>query len=200
MNCNNCNTELTDDEIRWAFEEPYCEDCHSDLFTYCCHCDSVIYRTEAHYNDDGDPYCTDCYDEGYDDSCPSNPDVDESDRAFIITLSRNWLQGKIDNRRLISINNKDHHLQSIRTKVGLVESPIYLFGLIDRDEYQISASGDLYNTVKEYVMLNGIDAEVMLTQGCNRLGISLSLRKNNQKQIVDLIKSITSIKEPATVE
>ena len=81
-----------------------------------------------------------------------------------------------------------------------MESPIYLFGLIDRDEYQISVSGDLYNTVKEYVMLNGIDAEVMLTQGCNRLGISLSLRKNNQNEIVDLIRSITTIKEPETVE
>jgi hypothetical protein len=91
-------------------------------------------------------------------------------------------------------------LQSIRTKVGLVDSPIYLFGLIDRDQYQISASGDLYNTAKEYVMLNGIAAEVMLTQGCNRLGISLSLRKNNQKEIIGLIRSITTIKEPAIIE
>lgn len=200
MHCHNCEEDLHDDAVRWAFEEPYCEDCFDNMFTYCSHCDSVIYRTEAHYNDAGDGFCCDCYEDDYDSGCPCNPDVCDSDRDLIIKLSRNWLQGKIDNRRLISINNKDHHLQTIRTKVGLVDNPIYLFGLIDRDEYQISASGDLYDHVKENVMLNGINAEVMLTQGCNRLGISYSLRRNNQKEIIDLIRSITPNKEPAIIE
>ena len=56
MHCHNCDEELRDDQVRWAFEEPYCEDCFDNMFNYCCRCDGVIYRESAHYNDEGDPY------------------------------------------------------------------------------------------------------------------------------------------------
>ena len=48
-------------EHSWAFEQPYCEECHNNLFTYCAHCDGEIYRNNAYFNDDGEPYCEDCY-------------------------------------------------------------------------------------------------------------------------------------------
>jgi len=195
MYCHNCEDELHDDEVRWAFEEPYCEDCFDNMFNYCCRCDSVIYRESAHYNDDGDPYCADCYESDFDDDAPDNPDVSDSDRELVVKLSRSWLQGKVETRRSIFINDKDILLKTIKDKVGLVDNPIYVFGLVDRDEYQLSASSDLFDRVQSYVLLNDIKVTVLSSPGCNRLGISLSLRKNNQQQIIEMIKQITSVQE-----
>ena len=195
MHCHNCEEELNDNQVRWAFEEPYCEDCFDNMFNYCCRCDGVIYRESAHYNDEGDPYCSECYESNYDDDAPDNPDVTESDRELVVKLSRSWLQGKIETRRPLFINDKDILLRTIKDKVGLVDSPIYVFGLTDRDEYQLSVSADLFDKVQIFFQLNDIKAIVVSGPGCNRLGISLSLRKNNQKEIIDLIKQITTIKE-----
>lgn len=202
MNCNNCNATLEDLHVHWAFDLPYCEECHSDLFTYCSTCDSLIYRSEACHNDNGDAFCSECFENDYDQDCPDNPDVDDSDRELIIRLSRNWLQGKVDNRRFISINDKDHYLQVIKSRVGLVENPIYVFGLVDRYEYQISASSDLFEAVQKYTLINLIPATVVSTPGCNRLGISLSIRKDYQKEIIELIRSITTVQEtvPALIQ
>ncbi len=199
MHCHNCEDELHDDEVRWAFEEPYCEGCFDNMFNYCCRCDSVIYRESAHYNDEGDPYCSDCYESDFDDDAPDNPDVSDSDREHVIKLSRSWLQGKVETRRPIFINHKDILLKAIKDKVGLVDNPIYVFGLVDRDEYQISVSSDLFDRVQSYVLINDIKVIVVSSPGCNRLGISLSLRKNNQQQIIEMIKQITTVQELVTV-
>ena len=137
---------------------------------------------------------TSCYEQEHDDDAPDNPEVYDSDREFIIQISRNWLQGKVEYKKLISINDKDYHLKAIKDKVGLVENPIYIFGLADRDEYQISASPNIIEDVKEVALINGIEAVIKEGIGCNRLGISLSLRQNNLPQIVNLIKQITAVK------
>ncbi len=131
---------------------------------------------------------------GFDYDAPNNPEVTPSDREYIIQLSRSWLQGKVEYKKLISINDKDYHLKSIKDKVGLVETPLYLFGLVDRDEYQISASPNIIEQVREACLLNGIQSEVKEGIGCNRLGVSLSLRQGNLYQIVNLIKQITTVK------
>ena len=195
MHCNNCEEDLHDDDVRWAFEETYCEDCFDNLFNYCCRCDSVIYRENAHYNDDGDPYCSDCYEDNYDDDCPDNPPVTDTDREHVIQLSRSWLQGKVETRRPIFINDKDILLRTIKDKVGLVDNPIYVFGLIDREEYQISTTSDLFDTVQGFLLTKQSTAKVVTSPGCNRLGISLSLRKNHQSEVIELIKTITTIHE-----
>ena len=195
MHCTNCDEPISDDEVRWANEQPYCENCWDELYNYCSRCDGVILREATHYDCNGDPLCCDCYEDNIDDDCPDNPPVTESDRELVIRLSRSWLQGKLETRRPIFINNKDILLKTIKDKVGLVDNPIYVFGLVDRDEYQISASSDLFEPVQQYVLINYISATVVSTPGCNRLGISLSLRKNNQKEIVELIRSITTVKE-----
>ena len=189
--CMDCGESIAANNIRWAFEQPYCERCHSNLFTYCCNCDIEIYRNDAFYNSDGEPYCEGCYEGDEDETdhdCPDNPEVYEEDRKDIIHLSRQWLEGKLETKKHISINKKDYFLNNIRAIVGLVEKPIYLFGLIDRDEYQISASQNIIDKVKEHFQ-NIIITE---TGGVNRLGFSLTLRKTNQQQIADLIKSLTN--------
>ena len=193
--CTSCEAEIADSDVRWAFDEPYCDECFSESYNYCSRCDSVIYRSETHYNSDGDPYCSDCYDDDYDDDAPNNPDVYDSDRELIISLSRSWLQGKTETKRPIYINSKDILLKTIKDKVGLVDNPIYIFGLVDRNEYQILASDDIYEEVKEFVLLNNLDVIVHSSPGCNRIGISQTLRKNNQPEIINLIRSITAVKE-----
>ena len=113
----------------------------------------------------------------------------------MVKLSRSWLLGKIETRRPLFINDKDILLRTIKDKVGLVDNPIYVFGLVDRDEYQLSASADLFTSVHQFVLFNDIKANVVASPGCNRLGISLSMRKNNQKEIIELIKTITTVKK-----
>ena len=195
MRCNGCNRELQDDEVRWAFDEPYCESCFEESFNYCSRCDSVNYRSETQYSSGGDPYCRDCFDDNYDDEAPENPDVYDSDRELIINLSRSWLQGRVDTRRPISVNQKDMLLKTIKEKAGLVDNPIYLFGLVDRDEYQILVSSDLLEKVQEFVLLNNLEVIVHSSPGYKRLGVSLALRKNHQKEVIELIKQVTAVKE-----
>ena len=195
MRCNGCNRELQDDEVRWAFDEPYCESCFDETFNYCSRCDSVIYRNETQYSSDGDPYCRDCFEDDYDGDSPENPDVYDSDRELIINLSRSWLKGNVDTRRPVYINQKDILLKTIKDKIGLVDKQIYIFGLLDRDEYQVLASDDIYEEVKEFVLVNNLDVKVNSSPGCNRIGISLSLRKDHQPEIINLIRSLTAVKQ-----
>lgn len=197
MNCVNCNEKLMDDEIKWAYDEPYCEECFDNRYTYCTSCDAVITRDNAMYNDSDEPYCEDCYVDDNDPDCPDNPDVDEMDRKHIINLSRNWLKGEIENRRPIYINKNDFKLKVIREKAGLVEDPIYVFGLKEKDEHLISASPNLIDDVKEIIPFYLPCVRVLEGYGINRLGISYSLRRNNLKEVVNLIKALTSIKVPA---
>ena len=192
MTCFACNDEIPESEILWGGDYAYCEDCFNDRFNCCSRCHETISRDDTSYDDDGNPYCDNCYEQEHDDDAPDNPDVNESDRELIIQISRNWLQGKVEYKKLISINDKDYHLKAIKEKVGLVENPIYIFGLADRDEFQISASPNIIEHVKEAVLIDGIQAVITEGIGCNRIGISLSLRQNNLPQIVNLIKQITA--------
>ena len=200
MTCNNCQEALTDNNAFYAFGEPYCEDCFSDYFNYCVRCDTVISRENSHYNDDGDSYCSDCWEDGYDDDAPDNPEVYEEDRDLIVNLSRGWLKTDYDTRRMISINSRDHHLKAIRNKVGLTHNRIYVFGLIDRDEYQLSASQDIIEEVREFAMLNLPDVTVVEALGAGRLGVSLSLRTLYSDEIISLIRMLTTEEKPVLAE
>lgn len=196
--CIDCGRLLNEENIRTAFDNVYCEDCFSENFNYCSRCDEILYREETHWDNDGNPFCSECYDNEHDDDSPDNPEVYDSDRKLVLQLSRNWLSGKCSYKTLIKINSKDYLLQKLRDMVGLVDIPIYVFGLIDRDEYQVSASPNILEEVKEFVLLNGIEAKVIEGIGCNRLGISHSLRKEHLFKICSLIKSITLVKELIT--
>jgi hypothetical protein len=194
MRCNNCNDVIPDGEVRWAYEDAFCENCFNDSYTYCSACDSVISRNEVVYNNSDDPLCNDCYQEAYDDDAPDNPPVEESDREYILTLSRNWLSGKIDFRRFININTKDFFLSEIRTKVGLIDSPVNLYGLKEREEYQITISPDLEQTVKDLLPESLKYYTIKSVEGVRRLGLSYNIRKDYRQEIIQLIKSLTVVK------
>ena len=143
------------------------------------------------WDNDGNPHCSSCYDNMHDDDAPNNPAVHDADRRLILELSRNWLSGKSTHSALIKINPKDFLLQKIRDKVGLVDTSIYIFGLQDRDEYQLMASPNVLQKVREYALTSGLDLKVTEGTGCNRIGISYSLRKDNIDFVVNLLKQVS---------
>jgi hypothetical protein len=195
MRCNNCNDIIPDGEVRWAYEDPFCESCFNDSYTYCSACDSVVSRNEVVYNNSDDPLCNDCYQEVYDDDAPDNPPVEESDREYILTLSRNWLSGKIDSRRYININTKDYFLSEIRTKVGLIDRPISLYGLKEREEYQITFSPDLEEVLKEYIPECLKYYKMQTVVGVRRLGLSYNIRKDFRSEIIQFLQSLSTVKK-----
>jgi len=195
MRCTICNCELQLHEVRHAYEEVYCEECFCENFNYCTRCDEVISRDQTLWDQDGNPYCNDCYQEEYDEDCPDNPAVYESDRKLILQLSRDWLNGRCNHKSLIRVNTKDFQLQKIKDKVGLVDIPIYLFGLEDREEFQLSVSPNLTDHVKEFILLNGLDLKIIDGIGSNRIGISYTLRKDHLPTVIKLIKQLTEQKE-----
>jgi len=192
IRCEVCDAVLSEDEIRYAHSTTLCEECFSESYTYCSRCDCLVSRSEASYDTCGDPYCEECYSQNHDDDCPENPDVDDLDRQLIIRLSRNWLQGKLDTRKPIEINESDQTLKHIRKEVGLIEKPLYCYGLIDRDEYQITASFDLIDEVKKYLTETEQNINIQFVTGTRRIGISEILRADHTNFIIGLLKALTS--------
>ncbi|MBX3006965.1 MAG: hypothetical protein KF816_02955 [Melioribacteraceae bacterium] len=196
--CSVCQCELESHQIRTASnDEIYCEECFSENYNYCNRCDEVISRDETQWDDEGDPLCSSCYENMHDDDSPDNPHVYDSDRKLILELSRSWLSDRSNHKSLLKINKNDFLLQKIRDSVGLVDNPIYLFGLIDRDEYQLSVSPNLMEEVKDFILINGLELKIIEGIGSNRIGISYSLRKDHLPTVIKLIKQITEVKELA---
>jgi hypothetical protein len=194
--CDCCERQIDDDEIRWAFDNPLCDECFAESYTNCTSCDRVLDHDEVYYDND-DPYCNDCYEDTYDNHAPSNPRVDETDRELIIHLSNNWLTGKSNLKYPLKINQNDLLLPELKSKTGLIDKQIYVYGLADREEYQLRATTDLFNHISQYVTLN--DWNVKLTSeatGIGRLGISKELREKRTNELVKLIHEITNQTDP----
>jgi hypothetical protein len=195
--CANCGRVLeSEEEKRIAFDNYYCERCYDTLFASCSRCDMLIYDDEARYDNGGYCFCESCWEhENGSDIFPQNPEVGNLEREQIVNLSRNWLNGNVDYRTLIRINQRDYFLKTIQEKVGLVDKKIYCFGLIDRDEFQLRASSEIFEQVKEFIYLRGLYLIVEEVFIPRKLGISYSLRENNQDLIVELIREISTEKE-----
>lgn len=198
--CNICDGEIYEGEERFVDDLILCEDCFSDRYTYCRECDRQIHRDDARYGEDGDPYCEDCYESNYEDDAPQNPEVFPSDRDLILKLSECWLEGVNVNESLIKVNFRDPYLDEIRGKVGLIDNPIYCFGLRDREEYQLSASEDILEDVKQYITDKNLSLKVTEGIGIRRLGIAMDLRTYHKDMIVKLIQSLCTEKSTAPVD
>jgi hypothetical protein len=85
-------------------------------------------------------------------------------------------------------------LQKIKDKVGLVDIPIYLFGLEDREEFQLSVIPNLKDQVKELILFTGL-SKVIEGYRSNRIGISYTLVKDHLPIVIKLIKQLTEQKE-----
>jgi hypothetical protein len=191
IECTNCGCEFDEDDIRWYGDAPYCEDCFSDRYTYCYRCDEPVNRDYCHYDSTGEPICDDCYENEVDYNAPDNPEINDVEREQIINLSKCWLKGEKP-KSLIRINRHDFYLKEIQEGSGLVDLSLYLYGLIDRDEYQLRVSPNIFNRISQYVSLNNWDVKLYEDKGHNRLGISKALREEKKEEIIQLIKSIAT--------
>lgn len=194
--CCGCDEEISEHETRWGFENPYCEECFHNRFIFCHRCDELTDRDDARFRSDGEAYCSDCFDEECDENSPVNPEVYNADREHIIDLSRMWLMGTQSRKTPLYINRRDFLLKAIRDQVGLVEHPVYLFGIKDREEYQISASPNLIDQVREFLMINGLSWKLTEGIGCNRIGLSLNIRSAELASAIKLIKHLTKTRVP----
>ena len=187
--CEECGDVVSEDSGHFYNDDFYCDGCFYDSYTYCQRCDDAVNRDYCHTDNNGDHICDSCWDEDMDDNAPVDPEINDSERKQIINLSKCWLKGEKP-KTLIRINRNDHHLEEIQSGVGLVDHALYLYGLRDRDEFQIKASPDLIDKVKELINSSSITATVFEDIGHNRLAISSSLRENNSDEIIELIKNI----------
>jgi len=159
MRCDMCEEEITEDGVRWYGDDPYCEHCFFESYTYCCNCDEAVDRDYCRYDSNDDPVCDYCYGEDSDPDAPDDPDVFDSNRTEIISLANNWLTGERP-KRLIKINHHDYRLQEIQEGLGLVDLGLYLYGLQDREEYQLKVSPNLFNRVSQYTTLNNWNIKI----------------------------------------
>ena len=198
MTCNSCEREFDSDNMRWFGDDPYCEDCFFDSFTFCSRCEETIDREYVRYNSSDEAMCSDCYEEDEDPDAPDDPEVFDNQRNEIISLAKDWLTGKRP-KKLIKINHNDFLLPEIQAGVGLVSHSLYLYGLQDRDDYQIMASTNLFNRVSQYITLNNWNVKVAHDVGINRIGISRSIREAKLEDIINLLKELTTIKTPQEI-
>lgn len=99
-------------------------------------------------------------------------------------------------------NENDNYLDEIVLQVGPVNHPIYLYGLYDRDTYEIKCSHDVLSIL---LYLDLVDRmRIMTPKGFvgielggkeKSLGISHDLRKNHRSFCIELIKKITNIQK-----
>ncbi|MCA0390091.1 MAG: hypothetical protein LCH52_16495 [Bacteroidetes bacterium] len=194
--CEACNEPLDEDEIWWAFEEPYCITCYRERFSTCSECDELLHAEDGHYTDDS-CLCDECYEKfGSDPEMPENPVILPNDREEILNLCRTWLYSKKKRKQMIKINSKDIGLSRIRELVGHVSKPVYVFGLVDREEYDVSVSIDLKDRLMEYRLLHGLPWRVIETDGNRRIGFTLKLRSESPEIIANLLKSLCKHHKP----
>lgn len=194
MRCTVCGYRIYDDNVYWVDASPYCEVCFNEEFVYCRNCDLIVAITNSYLGDEG-LYCESCYEEISENDFPRNPVVDDSDRELILKIAR---QNLFKKERLcyIQINPDDAFLKDIRLKVGEIKTPIYLYGLKDRDECQIEASKDLLPGIARAILRYDLGlVKINETTSRRRLGLSYELRLKSQDKIVKLIKEITSCAE-----
>ena len=65
MHCHNCEEEVNDDAVRWAFEEPYCEECYNENYFNCNDCGDEVYREDTYIDYNGYAICNRCYSRHY---------------------------------------------------------------------------------------------------------------------------------------
>lgn len=187
--CSRCEARIEESEIRWGFEEPYCEECFGILFSYCERCDTLIHASEGNYMRNT-CYCDECYDKDFcsDDDAPDNPVILPMDRDEIVKLCRDWLSGKMKKRHPIRINHTHLELDNIRDRVGRVSRPVYVYGLLDRTQYDFCVSRDLRDEVEEFLLLNGLEWKFFEIEGFRRLGFCKRLRYGDSVNLVKLLK------------
>lgn len=121
------------------------------------------------------------------------PEMNEKEREKIITIATT-------EKTYNNFNYKDYYLYDIILEVGEVKFPIYIYGLIDRQEYEIRCTEDILKKLNKLKLANNNkmktpkgEVNILIEEDeVKRLGISLDLRKNYRDFCIELIRKITN--------
>lgn len=169
-----------------------CEDCDSN-YTACENCEDEIHNDNSWYDEDGGPYCRSCYHERCEEEgereglfwVDSNPPVKPGYVEKILAILSRPLPKKGLSR--IAGNMEDAHIPEIIEKVGPVQNPIYVYGLIDREEFEFAASSDLLPYAQAIL---GYGVELQPVPGNKRFGVARKHRDRTLGWVVSIIRGI----------
>jgi len=185
--CDDCGEHShTDNAYTTARNGSVCHSCYENHYFYCQRCD------ELYHNDDyrGDGYCVNCYDEDEEDKFyldPTEIRVTDKTKEKLCALLKKPLPVSLPG--YCRGNEGDPYITQVIRAVGEVDFPVYLHGLIDREEHQFSLAAPLLRKFQKSDWKRAFKA--IGNSSLNKIGICLDLRKNQFNRVVRLIKHLT---------
>lgn len=199
MQCVICDEELDSNSVRYAYHDPYCEDCFDDRYDYCFECCRIINLSNNDwYDDDDNRICSSCYNKRTNGpKYPINPNVNDSDRTEVLKLAKQYVQTLGADKFTLRTKPGDYRMKEIAEAVGKISKPIYLFGIKDEKNYRILATQDILGLVVNYFedKAHIVDRkDIVQNKGYLRLGLDRALRAVHFDKCVELIKYINANK------
>lgn len=93
-------------------------------------------------------------------------------------------------RHPLRINRNHFELDKIIKIVGRVSRPVYVYGLLDRTQYDFCISPDLRSEVNEFLILNGIYWKYFGIRRLPATRILQEVRYGESDNVVKLLKYI----------
>lgn len=211
--CYKCKKPSPIDDVYTVADNIYCSDCYNRLFRQCVHCLNSFPIDEV-YTVADDIYCPDCYSKHwfYCDGCGEDLSLDDqcicnrcSDCCNCKKELRYEQNPKVSKREVmevckiigikyykmpatkypLGINKDDYKLPELAAVVGLLNESLYVYGLKDREEYNLLIPPDKVRMVSKFLERKGW--KYMTGDYC-RLAISYSLRDKEFDNVAELIK------------
>jgi hypothetical protein len=185
--CDNCGEYIhSDNAYSTARNGSVCQNCYENHYFTCQRCD------ELYHNDDsrGDGYCVNCYEEDEEDKFYLDPG-----EIRVTDKTKEKLRALLKKPLPVSLpgccrgNEGDPYIAQIIRAVGEVDLPVYLYGLLDRKEHQISLPAVLLQKFQKSEWRRAF--KTIGNSSLNKIGICLDLRKNQFNRVVRLIKYLT---------
>jgi len=181
--CSDCSEYYHQDEVY----DGICRHCEEENYCTCNSCENRIHRDDALYDEDDEPYCENCYRES-DDDIPKNPEIGNDELIATSLLCKAPIANCPTAIRCWG-NFKDVLIPNLIFKLGPVKHPVYLYGLKDREEYQLKLSVNVAGQIKKALAAHGLTPEILITGHASRIGIARQLRQEHFSTILKVLKS-----------
>lgn len=128
-------------------------------------------------------------------------EIEETLKLLGVEPEAELVERIMEEKQYNSFNKNDEYLYDIVIEAGGANNPIYLYGLINREEFEIRCSEDVFFELISLGIADEKNMKVMTPKGMvgiviedgeRRLGISHDLRKNHKNFCIELIRKITN--------
>ena len=212
--CYDCGTTICVGDGTYVGEDLVCDHCYQNHYFNCEHCGTSYHNDD--YGEDG--YCRYCCEDSDserndEERCIRINSEDASVGEIEATLC--LLAGEMKRLRLRNrCNSNDIYLDEIVSQVGLVDDPVYLYGLIDREEYGLlvdpdtfkflDAKGSIHTVAgKDIVAVESFSFIPIVRHIHDRhiraIGISRALREDFRDWVCNFVANITKKEEEVCV-